>query len=396
MGRPLRTVLASLLPILVPGFMLAQTKTAEVGNWPAPATWTAGPGAAKTPKAGNGATFVRAVPFVALSPCRLADTRGNGFDGEFGPPSMSPGNARNFTAAGQCGVPEDAAAVSFNFTVVRTNGMGYLTLYPAGVPRPGTSSLNYTFGQVVANSVVVGLGVGGAITAEVSGLGTDLIIDVNGYFGGSLVSSVNGLSGDLTLAAGENISINPEGGVLTLSASSIAGPMGPPGPSGIDGSTGPQGSTGPAGDVGPAGPQGAAGSVGEFQGSFDLGDLNGTFYMSPLGGWTHEEEHGPEIALIPKPCTMTSILVFISSRVDPEGSEEFTLLTGTYFEIIGDQFVTDLADTVLSCIVPGGSQSCSATASIPVNAGELIALKAVIGGGLSPEHHDAHIALVCD
>ena len=29
------------------------------------------------------------IAFVAITPCRLADTRGNGFSGAFGPPSMA-------------------------------------------------------------------------------------------------------------------------------------------------------------------------------------------------------------------------------------------------------------------------------------------------------------------
>jgi hypothetical protein len=63
------------------------------------------------------------VPFVALSPCRLADTRvENGFPAPFGPPSMSPNVVRDFPVSGHCGVPADAVAVSFNFTVVRTQG----------------------------------------------------------------------------------------------------------------------------------------------------------------------------------------------------------------------------------------------------------------------------------
>jgi collagen type VII alpha len=202
------------------------------------------------------------VPFVALSPCRLADTRGNGFAGAFGPPSMSPGVARDFPAAGQCGVPPDAAAVSFNFTVVRTQGLGYLLLYPQDGARPGTSTLNYFAGQVVANNAVVGLGVGGGITAEAVGGGTDLIIDINGYYGGPLVNSLNGLSGDLALTAGDNVTITPSGGTLTVSASSIPGPAGPPGPQGVAGHIGPIGPQGPTGPTGAQGPQGLRGFTG--------------------------------------------------------------------------------------------------------------------------------------
>ncbi|PYQ17870.1 MAG: hypothetical protein DMF79_16435, partial [Acidobacteria bacterium] len=46
--------------------------------------------------------------FVAISPCRLADTRGNGFIGPFGPPSLLPLAARVFPVAGNCGIPVTA------------------------------------------------------------------------------------------------------------------------------------------------------------------------------------------------------------------------------------------------------------------------------------------------
>jgi hypothetical protein len=99
------------------------------------------------------------VPFVALSPCRLADTRAeNGFPSPFGPPSMSPEHRSRLPVGGHCGVPVDAAAVSFNFTVVRTQGLGYLAAYPQGEAWGGTSSLNYVAGQIVANNAVIALG----------------------------------------------------------------------------------------------------------------------------------------------------------------------------------------------------------------------------------------------
>src|SRR5829696_6926984 len=34
--------------------------------------------------------------FVGITPCRIADTRGNGFGGAFGPPSLTAGVPRDF------------------------------------------------------------------------------------------------------------------------------------------------------------------------------------------------------------------------------------------------------------------------------------------------------------
>ena len=61
----------------------------EVGNWPAPLLWTPAParvqGGVHTEAA---ATVTAPLPFIAMTPCRLADTRGNGFTGAYGPPSL--------------------------------------------------------------------------------------------------------------------------------------------------------------------------------------------------------------------------------------------------------------------------------------------------------------------
>src|SRR5262245_22569819 len=58
------------------------------------------------------------IAFVAIPPCRLADTRGNGFTGPFGPPSLIATIPRIFPVAGYCGIRNTAQAVSLNLAVV--------------------------------------------------------------------------------------------------------------------------------------------------------------------------------------------------------------------------------------------------------------------------------------
>jgi endosialidase-like protein len=124
--------------------------------------------------------------FVGLTPCRLADTRGNGFGDPFGPPALVAGIPRDFPLQGQCAIPATAGAVSLNVTATNTQGPGFLMLYPQGGVQPLVSTLNYLAGETVANAAIVPLGPGGlTVVAGVSG--TDLILDVNGYFGDSLV-----------------------------------------------------------------------------------------------------------------------------------------------------------------------------------------------------------------
>ena len=86
-------------------------------------------------------------------------------------------------------IPAGAVAVSYNLTVVDTFGSGYLGLYPANVPWPGTSSINWSAtGQTVANGGVVALGnrtqAGqiGVYCGPAANLYTDFLIDITGYY----------------------------------------------------------------------------------------------------------------------------------------------------------------------------------------------------------------------
>jgi hypothetical protein len=124
------------------------------------------------------------LPFVAITPCRMVDTRaGSGFLGPYGPPSLSAGAPRSFPM-NSCDIPSSAQAVSLNVTVTNTNGPGFILIYPAGSSQPEVSTVNYVGGQTVANAAIVGLG-NGVITVVAGVSGTDLILDVNGYFAAS-------------------------------------------------------------------------------------------------------------------------------------------------------------------------------------------------------------------
>jgi endosialidase-like protein len=128
--------------------------------------------------------------FVGLTPCRLVDTRGNGFGGAFGPPSLAAGVPRDFPLQGQCGIPATAAAVSLNVTATNTQGPGFLLLHPQSGAQPLVSTLNYVAAETVANAALVPLGPGG-LTVVAGVAGTDLILDVDGYFTDSLVHAVD-------------------------------------------------------------------------------------------------------------------------------------------------------------------------------------------------------------
>jgi len=121
--------------------------------------------------------------FYPLAPCRIADTRTTqSFTGAFGPPSLAPYADRTFPILSSgCTIPSTAQAYSLNFTVVPLETLGFLSVWPAGDPYPGVSTLNSTDGSVIANAAIVPAGASGGITVVASDP-TDLIIDVNGYF----------------------------------------------------------------------------------------------------------------------------------------------------------------------------------------------------------------------
>jgi hypothetical protein len=133
------------------------------------------------------------IGFVAITPCRIADTRGLGFSGQAGPPAINTGT-RTFQIAGtvatiptQCGIPVGADAVSFQFTIIQPNVDGNLIAWPAGGTPPTVSVLNWAGGIfALGNGTIVPISGGGAlsvrINAAVGSATGQLVIDVNGYF----------------------------------------------------------------------------------------------------------------------------------------------------------------------------------------------------------------------
>jgi hypothetical protein len=102
-------------------------------NWSAPATYTP---SASYSRIRALADVTDPIPFIGVTPCRILDTRGNGFSGAYGPPALVASASRNFPLSGQCGIPPGAAAVSLNVTVTNTQGPGFILIYPQGGTQP--------------------------------------------------------------------------------------------------------------------------------------------------------------------------------------------------------------------------------------------------------------------
>ena len=122
--------------------------------------------------------------FYPLPPCRVADTRHSGYPQGLGSPYLTGGHERAFPIlnATTCNIPSSGvAAYSLNFSVVPHGGLGYMTVWPTGEPRPTVSTLNDIPGTIIANAAIVPAGTGGDVSVYPSN-DTDLIIDINGYF----------------------------------------------------------------------------------------------------------------------------------------------------------------------------------------------------------------------
>lgn len=116
-----------------------------------------------------------------LTPARITDSRAgqDTIDGRFaGFGALDAGRSLAIDVTGRGGVPSTGVgAVIVSLTAVHPMGSGFLTVFPAGQPRPNASSLNVTSGAVVANQVVAKLDSNGRFTVYTS-VRTDVIVDV--------------------------------------------------------------------------------------------------------------------------------------------------------------------------------------------------------------------------
>jgi hypothetical protein len=103
--------------------------------------------------------------YTPVTPCRILDTRvaGGAIAGTFTRDfNAVVGAGGNFSSQGgsatDCGaVAAGQAAVVINLTAVTPTGAGFATAYPFGATRPLASSVNYSAGAIVNNSIVVKL-----------------------------------------------------------------------------------------------------------------------------------------------------------------------------------------------------------------------------------------------
>jgi Chaperone of endosialidase len=189
----------------------------QIASWPAPAYWSPPAQRVSVQEREGGlrtesiaALSTSPLPFVGITPCRVADTRGNGFTGAYGPPALvGNGPARSFNIpAGPCpGIPATAGAYSINVAAIVPASDGFMTVFPTGAAQPTSSDLNFLGGEVIANAIVAPAGTGGAISIFVNA-STHMILDINGYYapaGVGLANTFLGLdAGNFTMTGDQN------------------------------------------------------------------------------------------------------------------------------------------------------------------------------------------------
>ncbi len=134
-----------------------------------------GPRGQLVAQAGAAEVEAETTTLVPLPPCRLFDARHT--------PDLGRIDADTWRikVTGRCGVPASARAVAISLVATGTTAPGFVTVSPAGSPRPDASNLNYERGNTVANSAVVKLGPSGSIDIYTSAR-ADVIVDVTAAF----------------------------------------------------------------------------------------------------------------------------------------------------------------------------------------------------------------------
>ncbi|HAA53482.1 MAG TPA: hypothetical protein DCE42_01930 [Myxococcales bacterium] len=117
--------------------------------------------------------FADGTSFVAIGPHRKYDTRTVR--------KMTAGTAQCIQVTQWQGIPKTVKAVAINVASIQPEGPGHLTVYPSGIKRPDTSTLNYISGEVRANNAIVQPGSNGNICIYTSTT-THYVLDITGYW----------------------------------------------------------------------------------------------------------------------------------------------------------------------------------------------------------------------
>lgn len=131
----------------------------------------------------SGANWNQNTDFTPMTPTRVSDTRPLEAQGsrEVTKQRIGPEAPLCVAISGVGGVPTTAVAVALNVAATQNEDPGFLTVYPGGVARPGTASVNYVAYDIASNMVVTGLDSSG-VACVFSMAPAHVVVDVTGWF----------------------------------------------------------------------------------------------------------------------------------------------------------------------------------------------------------------------
>ncbi len=162
--------------------------------------------------------------FVPITPCRLFDYRpGAGVSQRSTPIGPAETATQQITGAvGACTIPPDATGVALNVTITQPTAASNLRIFPAGVPVPNASNLNWTAGQGdTPNKVDVRLSPTGAIGIYNDFGSVYVLADATGYYThaglADLQQQLTGLQGIVAAQGGQIATLQSQVSTLTAS-----------------------------------------------------------------------------------------------------------------------------------------------------------------------------------
>jgi hypothetical protein len=188
---------AAFLAVTAAGVPAASaTSAASVTAKAPPAARAGGTAAPRSPSSAGKASNLRrsarpdfAIPeqptlngaFVPVSPVRLLDTRSG-----IGTQGVQASVGQNVVTLNVSGITGNSSvqptAVVLNVTVVDPTKNTFVAVYPNGDSLPGTSNLNASAGETIANQVTVQVGLGGMVDFFNAQGQTNIVADLAGYF----------------------------------------------------------------------------------------------------------------------------------------------------------------------------------------------------------------------
>ncbi len=133
-------------------------------------------------------TYIAPGAYTAMTPFRICDTRQNNPTNQCTGKTLGPGATVTLQVTGEHNtlgqtVPANATAVAVNLTAVNnSNGITYVTAFPAGGSFPVASNINLSGRGAQANLAIVELSASGHMSIFNAAGSTDAIVDVQGYF----------------------------------------------------------------------------------------------------------------------------------------------------------------------------------------------------------------------